>query len=170
MIVSISRIHFPLSIIPNQIVIITLISKCLNSATFLKDPFAVCHDLHCILVTRHELVSVCSPAARWSLARLICNFLTRRWHVPPKRWFIYGLHGAITQKVAGNLLFTLRVQIYRSHGRNDAHQTIMFEICTQVQTVYMYKIWGFHDGDYEEWRLLGCYAAWLCMSRRFGGT
>jgi hypothetical protein len=23
------------------------------------------------------------------------------------------------------------------------------------------KIWGFHDGDYEECRLLGCYAVWL---------
>jgi hypothetical protein len=27
------------------------------------------------------------------------------------------------------------------------------------------KIWGFHGGDYEEWRLLGCYAAWLCVRR-----
>jgi hypothetical protein len=23
------------------------------------------------------------------------------------------------------------------------------------------KIWGFHGGDYEEWRLLECYAVWL---------
>jgi hypothetical protein len=23
------------------------------------------------------------------------------------------------------------------------------------------KIWGFHGGDYEEWRLLRCYAVWL---------
>jgi hypothetical protein len=23
------------------------------------------------------------------------------------------------------------------------------------------KIWGFHGGDYEEWRLLGYYAVWL---------
>jgi hypothetical protein len=23
------------------------------------------------------------------------------------------------------------------------------------------KIWGLHGGDYEEWRLLGCYAMWL---------
>jgi hypothetical protein len=27
--------------------------------------------------------------------------------------------------------------------------------------MYLCKIWGFHDGDYEEWRLLGCYAVWL---------
>jgi hypothetical protein len=25
------------------------------------------------------------------------------------------------------------------------------------------KIWGFHGGDYEEWRILGCYAMWLLM-------
>jgi hypothetical protein len=23
------------------------------------------------------------------------------------------------------------------------------------------KIWGFHGSDYEEWRLLECYAMWL---------
>jgi hypothetical protein len=23
------------------------------------------------------------------------------------------------------------------------------------------KIWGFHSGNYEEWRLLGCYGVWL---------
>jgi hypothetical protein len=23
------------------------------------------------------------------------------------------------------------------------------------------KIWGFHGGEYEKWRLLGCYAVWL---------
>jgi hypothetical protein len=26
---------------------------------------------------------------------------------------------------------------------------------------YISKIWGFHRGDYEECRLLGCYAVWL---------
>jgi hypothetical protein len=25
----------------------------------------------------------------------------------------------------------------------------------------LFKIWGFHGGDYEEWCLLGCYAVWL---------
>jgi hypothetical protein len=23
------------------------------------------------------------------------------------------------------------------------------------------RIWGFHGSNYEEWRLLGCYAMWL---------
>jgi hypothetical protein len=23
------------------------------------------------------------------------------------------------------------------------------------------EVWGFHGGDYEERRLLGCYAAWI---------
>jgi hypothetical protein len=26
-----------------------------------------------------------------------------------------------------------------------------------------YKIWGFHGGDYEECRLLGCYAMWFLL-------
>jgi hypothetical protein len=27
------------------------------------------------------------------------------------------------------------------------------------------KIWGFHNGDYEVWCLLGCYAMWLLFLR-----
>jgi hypothetical protein len=34
----------------------------------------------------------------------------------------------------------------------DALQNTSFELC---------KIWGFHSNDYEEWRLLRCYAVWL---------
>jgi hypothetical protein len=27
------------------------------------------------------------------------------------------------------------------------------------------KIWGFHGGDYEEWRFLGCYALlFICLA------
>jgi hypothetical protein len=31
----------------------------------------------------------------------------------------------------------------------------------------IYKIWGFHGSDYEKWRLLGCYAAWLLQEPTF---
>jgi hypothetical protein len=31
----------------------------------------------------------------------------------------------------------------------------------KFQVKLEHKIWGFHGGDYEEWRLLGCYAVWL---------
>jgi hypothetical protein len=44
-------------------------------------------------------------------------------------------------------------------------RTLCLEIHDSTVTVnYMYvcKIWGFHDGDYEEWCLLGCYA--MCTS------
>jgi hypothetical protein len=27
--------------------------------------------------------------------------------------------------------------------------------------VSLCKTWGFHDGDYEDWCLLGCYGVWL---------
>jgi hypothetical protein len=30
--------------------------------------------------------------------------------------------------------------------------------CENLKSYKMGKIWGFHVGDYEEWRLLGCYA------------
>jgi hypothetical protein len=37
----------------------------------------------------------------------------------------------------------------------------IISILTKIQTKQlMCKIWGFHSGDYEEWRLLGCYAVW----------
>jgi hypothetical protein len=29
------------------------------------------------------------------------------------------------------------------------------------------KIWDFHGGDYEEWRILGCYAVWLLQEPPF---
>jgi hypothetical protein len=29
------------------------------------------------------------------------------------------------------------------------------------------KIWGFHGGDYEEWRLMGCYVVWLLHEPTF---
>jgi hypothetical protein len=32
---------------------------------------------------------------------------------------------------------------------------------TVTETFCTRKIWGFHSGEYEEWRLLGCYAEWL---------
>jgi hypothetical protein len=31
----------------------------------------------------------------------------------------------------------------------------------QHRCVYSSRILVFYDGDYEEWRLLGCYAVWL---------
>jgi hypothetical protein len=31
----------------------------------------------------------------------------------------------------------------------------------RTKIYYSCKIWGFHDVDYEECRLLGCYAVWL---------
>jgi hypothetical protein len=32
------------------------------------------------------------------------------------------------------------------------------------------KIWGFHDGDYEEWCLVDVTLCGSCKNRRFGGT
>jgi hypothetical protein len=39
-----------------------------------------------------------------------------------------------------------------------------------VKNLQPCKVWGFHGGDYEECRLLGCYALWLLKTQRFGGT
>jgi hypothetical protein len=35
------------------------------------------------------------------------------------------------------------------------------EWCFLCFLMWLCKIWGFHCSDYEEWRLLGCYAMWL---------
>jgi hypothetical protein len=32
---------------------------------------------------------------------------------------------------------------------------------TRNKQTVLRKVWGFHGGDYEEWRLLECYAVWL---------
>jgi hypothetical protein len=39
--------------------------------------------------------------------------------------------------------------------------TIIIIIIIIQLNSYLFKNWGFHGGDYEEWRLLGCYVVWL---------
>jgi hypothetical protein len=39
--------------------------------------------------------------------------------------------------------------------------------CKVQSNILLSKIWGFHGGDYEEWRLLGCYALWLMYETTF---
>jgi hypothetical protein len=41
--------------------------------------------------------------------------------------------------------------------QGDSLACLLFNIALEK----VCKIWGFHGGDYEEWRLLGCYAVWL---------
>jgi hypothetical protein len=36
-----------------------------------------------------------------------------------------------------------------------------------IVTCFLCKIWGFHGGDYEEWRFLGCYAVCLLYEPTF---
>jgi hypothetical protein len=41
------------------------------------------------------------------------------------------------------------------------HERTIAEGHVTTQERRLCKIWGFHGGDYEEWCLVGCYAAWL---------
>jgi hypothetical protein len=38
--------------------------------------------------------------------------------------------------------------------------TVIIDLSLRVTTLQLCRIWGFHGGDYEECRLLGCYAVW----------
>jgi hypothetical protein len=40
-------------------------------------------------------------------------------------------------------------------------QETRYVSATDPSRLMLCKILGFHDGDYEECRLLGCYAVWL---------
>jgi hypothetical protein len=40
---------------------------------------------------------------------------------------------------------------------------------TESSRSMLCKIWGFHGDDYEECRLVGCWAVWLSKNRRVGG-
>jgi hypothetical protein len=33
--------------------------------------------------------------------------------------------------------------------------------CSLPYLSLLHKVWGFHGGGYEEWRLVGCYTVWL---------
>jgi hypothetical protein len=51
----------------------------------------------------------------------------------------------------------------RGHKRDsDFRGTVNVSgIINRRQQKELCKIWGFHAGDFEEWRLLGCYVVWL---------
>jgi hypothetical protein len=54
------------------------------------------------------------------------------------------------QLVLFPLTVTLKMKTDFDSGEIGWHS--LFNLC---------KICGFYGGDYEEWRLLGCYAVWL---------
>jgi hypothetical protein len=37
----------------------------------------------------------------------------------------------------------------------------------RISQTTLHHVWGFGGGDYEEWRLLGCYAVWLLQEPTF---
>jgi hypothetical protein len=63
---------------------------------------------------------------------------------------------ALSQQQSSNLL-NIRPQ---SHGKQEIKDVIICTWSLQI-CIMSCKIFGFHGGDYEEWRLLGCYAMWL---------
>jgi hypothetical protein len=52
---------------------------------------------------------------------------------------------------------------------NPKNSTSSF-VTYYITHIYPCQIWGFNDGDYEEYYLLGCDAVWLLLYRRFGRT
>jgi hypothetical protein len=47
------------------------------------------------------------------------------------------------------------------------HRLKFFQECLKFIQGYLCQIWGFHGGDYEEWRLLGRYAVWFLKEPTF---
>jgi hypothetical protein len=52
-----------------------------------------------------------------------------------------------------------RVLGYKSPVRTS--QETNYVSATETSRLVLFNIWGFHGGDYEEYRLLGCDAVWL---------
>jgi hypothetical protein len=54
-------------------------------------------------------------------------------------------------------------ELKRSWRRFESDYTSCVQYTDFVISIQTFKrkIWRFHDGDYEEWCLLGCYAVWL---------
>jgi hypothetical protein len=48
---------------------------------------------------------------------------------------------------------------YRNPVRTS--QETHYVSATELSQLMLCKISGFHGGDYDEWRLLGCYIVWL---------
>jgi hypothetical protein len=77
----------------------------------------------------------------------------RRRQIPPKRRFLQEPHGVTTQKTQFFILHSL----FLLHA-------VLGDIGPSKESAGhcpIFKIWGFHGGDYEDWRHLGCYAVRL---------
>jgi hypothetical protein len=59
------------------------------------------------------------------------------------------------------LKFQRIVPVYTLDSQMALNLSASVALCLPETYADTCKIWGFHGGDYEEWRLLGCYTVWL---------
>jgi hypothetical protein len=71
-----------------------------------------------------------------------------------KIWFLQEPHGVTTQKTPFFIVTAVKTSNLTRYGR-------VLKNCLCCMS------WGFHGGDYEECRLLGCYAVWLLLEPTF---
>jgi hypothetical protein len=86
-------------------------------------------------------------ALRLNFSLSLCPF----WAAKPERWLIWGTRSLDVQHscfTARELIAFIR-QISRHTSTSGAEATPSERLCKC-------KIWSFHGGDHEEWRLLGC--------------
>jgi hypothetical protein len=72
------------------------------------------------------------------------------------RWLALVRADVSKERISPNLRSVLR---YLVTANVVPSAPIIFTLMIQAES--RGKIWGFHGGDYEECRLLGCYAVWL---------
>jgi hypothetical protein len=72
---------------------------------------------------------------------------------------------ASIRRVLSNEVEESRLLGYKNPVRTS--QETHYVSATESSQLMLYKIWGFHGGDYEECRLLWCYAVWLLQQPTF---
>jgi hypothetical protein len=94
-------------------------------------------------------------------SRLVCNFSDA---IPG------SLSVASTAVSSANVAVIDSVEVGRSavyNRYNNGLRTLPLVHPRWMGRVLYSQIWGFYGGDYEEWRLLRCYAVWLLKEPTF---
>jgi hypothetical protein len=129
------------------------------------------------LKTRRATVELFYIASTWVTEWVVeCRFV-RLWQCLPRdprgnnafnssfdAWRHYCVADVFTATSSNNVwrniifLTSCRLLLIREYSWfND----LMFNTVSYKTFQKLCKIWGFHGSDYEEWRLLGCYAVWI---------
>jgi hypothetical protein len=118
--------------------------------------------------SRHVITATDTHAATEELLEAVScgRDETIQWGLPHQSRDIHGPSLWTTPAHRYDRLRKLQTRPEPLHGKHQSpdysnYNTWWWPYRSKNITFLQCKIWGFHGGDYEEWRLLGYYTVWL---------